>query len=486
VVRVLTQNTHYANPNQDNSWVRTWGTKVAAIPLILLFVVSGIVAYQSVEAVHDQDQLVDHNRLILVTIGMVYADLHGAQAEAYNYVISGNISQLQAFLQLRPKVNSDLVTLTRLLRGLPVEEARVRSLRTLIPQEFDALQNAVNLRQAGATGAALHFVAGGTDDTVSATNQDLIEELDTSVTRVLRQQMARASNTVHVTTLIILVVLLIDLALLGVIFVLVRQTIRLRERLAQEQAHAKAQTEMEVLQETNRQMDDFVSIASHEFRTPLTTVKANLQLARRRLLRTRDESGVLPLVDRAAVSTGRLERLTEDLLDMSRIKANTLIIRRAPFELGRLLQDCVSEQQENHPTRVISLKLPSIPAPVFADPDRIRQVITNYLGNAFKFSADDKPVAVAMSMKDEQAQVCVCDEGPGLPESEHQRIWERYHRAPDVERKAGSDVGLGLGLFISKTIILQHGGQVGVVSQVGQGALFYFTLPLATTNLPAF
>jgi signal transduction histidine kinase len=480
---VLTHNTQHANPNQDNSWLRTWGTKVAAIPLILLFIVSGIVAYQSVEAVHNQDQLVDHNRLILVTIGLVYGDLYGAQAATYNYVIGGDISQLQAFMHTRPHVSSNLLTLTRLLRGSPVQEERVRRLRTLIPQEFDTLQNAVNLRQAGSTAAALQFVAGGTDDKVSATNQALIEALDTSITQVLRQEMARASSTVHVTTLTILVVFLIDLALLGVIFALVRQTIRLRERLAQEQAHAKAQTEMEVLRETNRQMDDFISIASHEFRTPLTTVKANLQLARRRLLRSRDDTGVLPLVDRAVISTGRLERLADDLLDMSRIKADTLIIRRAPFELGSLLLDCVSEQQENHPTRVISLKLPSVPAPVFADPDRIGQVITNYLGNALKFSAEDKPVAVAMSTEDEQVRVCVRDEGPGLPENEHQRIWERYHRAPDVERKTGSDVGLGLGLFISKTIISQHGGQVGVVSQIGQGASFYFTLPLATNAI---
>jgi signal transduction histidine kinase len=150
-----------------------------------------------------------------------------------------------------------------------------------------------------------------------------------------------------------------------------------------------------------------------------------------------------------------------------------------------LLRDTVSEQQQHHPDRVISLSLPSIPVPVFADPDRIRQVITNYLGNAFKFSTAEKPVSVALSTDGEQARVYVRDEGPGIPESEQQRIWERYHHAPDVEHTIGSKVGLGLGLFISKTIISQHGGQVGVVSEVGQGAEFYFTLPLAAASEPA-
>jgi signal transduction histidine kinase len=296
--------------------------------------------------------------------------------------------------------------------------------------------------------------------------------------------MVGASTIVHFTTLTILVVFLVDLVLLAVIFVLVRQTIRLREQLARELAEARAEAEVEVLRETSRQMDDFIGIASHEFRTPLTTVKANLQLARRRILQTGDEFALLPLIDRAAGSSRRLERLTDDLLDMSRIKADTLIMRRVSFELGRLLQDGVSEQREHHPDRVVSLRLPEAPAPVYADPDRIRQVIANYLGNAFKFSTDEKPVAVEMSLEGERARVTVRDQGPGLPGSEHQRIWERYRRAPDVERKSGSDVGLGLGLFISKTIITQHGGQVGVESEVGHGASFYFTLPLTAAPAP--
>jgi len=479
------QTMHHAHPNRESSWLGTWGPKVAALPLIVLFLLSGMVAYQSVQAVHDQDQVVDHSRLVLATIGRVYTDQYGAQAEAYNYVITGNTIQLQAFQQLRPQINSNLVTLTWLLRGSPVQEERAQKLRTLIPQEFDSLQYAVNLREAGAKEAALHYVGGGANNKVSAANQALIEEMDKTETRGLSLQIARASNKVQATTLTILVVVLIDLVLLAIIFLLVRQAIRLREQLAQEKARAKAQTEMEVLQETNRQMDDFIGIASHEFRTPLTTVKANLQLARRRMLTMRDEFAVLPLLDRATVSTGRLERLADDLLDMSRIKADTLVIRRVAFELGGLVRDCVSEQQEYHPARVIALSLPTVPAPVFADPDRIRQVITNYLGNAFKFSTEEKPVSVALAMAGEQARVGVRDEGPGIPASEHQRIWERYHRAPAVERKTGSDVGLGLGLYISKTIISQHGGQVGVLSEVGQGAEFFFILPLAVAPEPS-
>jgi signal transduction histidine kinase len=122
---------------------------------------------------------------------------------------------------------------------------------------------------------------------------------------------------------------------------------------------------------------------------------------------------------------------------------------------------------------------------VVADPDRIRQVVTNYLTNAIKFSDDDKLVSAGLIREGNVLRVCVHDEGPGLPKTEQERIWERYHRAPDVEHTSGSSVGLGLGLYISKMIIVQHGGEVGVISELGHGATFWFTLPAPATPAAA-
>ena len=108
-------------------------------------------------------------------------------------------------------------------------------------------------------------------------------------------------------------------------------------------------------------------------------------------------------------------------------------------------------------------------------------MIDNYLSNALKYSEADKPVLVRVEQAEPgQARVLVRDQGPGLPLAQQQTIWERFYRVPGVEVKSGSGIGLGLGLHISRTIIEQLGGHVGIESEPGQGSTFWFTLPLIT------
>ena len=488
------------NPRWNNSWLHSWGARVASILLVLLFAASGVVAFSSVQAVHNQDQEVSQSRAVLIAVGIVYTDLNGAQAGVFNYVISGSSHYLDMYREARLDLSHELAWLQTLTRDTPIQQTRVFRLRLLVPQEFRDLQTAVTLRAQGKQAAAMRFIASGQGTQVATASRNLVDAMDTTENQDLRQQIANAGTAVQVTSVTILLVALIDLAMLAVIVALTRLTMKLRERLAEEKIQIKAETELRVLQETNRQMDEFISIAGHEFRTPLTTLKANLQFALRRLCQLQPESGssaaareqssdgaadLLPLIDRAAQSANRLERLANDLLDVSRIKAGKLVMRPVPLDLAHLLSDCVEEQQQQHPKRIIVAAVsPPMSCTVMADPDRIRQVITNYLTNAIKFSPQDKPVSTGIRREGAALRVCVRDEGPGLPKSEQDLIWDRYHRAPDVERTSGSIVGLGLGLYISKIIILQHGGEVGVDSEVGRGATFWFTLPAPAAAAP--
>ena len=112
-----------------------------------------------------------------------------------------------------------------------------------------------------------------------------------------------------------------------------------------------------------------------------------------------------------------------------------------------------------------------------ADADRIGQALTNYLSNALKFSPVDQPIKINLEVSDAQARVSVQDRGSGISASEQSRIWERFQQGQ--RQPVGSGGGLGLGLYITRAIIQQHQGQVGVESHAGEGSTFWFTLPLA-------
>ena len=264
-----------------------------------------------------------------------------------------------------------------------------------------------------------------------------------------------------------------------------------RERLLQERAEARA-SEL-ALREAKRRMDEFLGIASHELRTPLTTIKANVQFAGRQLKKiavptiaaAEDMRGRLneaqDLLGRAERQVEVLNRLVGDLVDISRIEADKLALhlRPEPCDLAAIVREVVAVQRQVIASRPIRLKIATRKAvPVIADAGRLAQVLTNYLSNAHKYSPPGLPIEVSLRLQAGVAYVSVRDEGPGLPPWEQERIWERFYRAEDVKYQGGFGIGLGLGLYISRMIIEQHHGQVGVESARGQGSTFWFSLPL--------
>lgn len=271
-----------------------------------------------------------------------------------------------------------------------------------------------------------------------------------------------------------------ELALIGAVARLGALVVE-RDRLLREREESRA-NEL-ALRATTRRFDEFLSIASHELRTPLTSIRANAQLAARRLGAVSGvEAGrlvsVRSLLTRVDHQTAVLNRLVDDLLDVSRIQANKLEFRFETVNLGTVVRDAVQEQQLTWPGRTISLDVPDEPVRAVADADRISQVVTNFLTNALKYSEEDRPVAVRLTVNEATARVSVRDEGPGLSPAQSEHIWERFHRAEGIRVLAGSGVGLGLGLFISRTIVERHGGRVGVESKERRGSTFWCELPI--------
>ena len=260
----------------------------------------------------------------------------------------------------------------------------------------------------------------------------------------------------------------------------------LEERLRESQQREAA------LREVNQRMEEFLGTASHELRTPLTTIKANIQLASRRLKSLSGKTSIdseeitvkisatQEMLTRAERQVGVLNRLVGDMIDISRIQAGKLQVQvqPEPCNLVSIVREIIQEQRKAAPGRSILVEMPDAEEiPVMADPDRIGQVLVNYVSNALKYSEAQCPITVRLQLDERSARVSVQDEGPGLPSEEQKRIWECFYQAPDISVVSGSGVGLGLGLYISQTIIARHSGQVGVDSIQDKGSTFWFTLP---------
>ncbi|PWT76983.1 MAG: hypothetical protein C5B60_03375 [Chloroflexi bacterium] len=285
---------------------------------------------------------------------------------------------------------------------------------------------------------------------------------------------------------------LITLTLLRpiVLFIEREQLRREGEQLRRESEQAREREA--ALRLANERMEQFLAGVSHEVRTPLTVLQANAQLLVRRLdtLSPGSPEEYINAVAslRAAVepveqSLRRLRQLIGDMLNIARIQHGRLEFHMAPCDLGKLVSEMVEEQALLNRARQIRRMVPASAVTVIADPWRIAQVMTNYLSNALKFSREDQPVEVRLETTDGLARVSVHDEGVGVPVEEQANVWERFYQAKASTWQSGSQIGLGMGLYISKTFIERHHGQVGLESTPGHGSTFWFTLPLCGDEL---
>ena len=206
-----------------------------------------------------------------------------------------------------------------------------------------------------------------------------------------------------------------------------------------------------------RQKDEFLGVASHELKTPLTTLKMLAQLTRRRL----ERAGLLDVDHGARMerAIGRMERLVNDLLDVSRIESGRLALHMETLDLVEVCRQA-AEDQMDATDRTMTLLLPKQRVPVVADADRIGQVLANLLSNASKYSAQDSPLTLSLRKDGDEVVVSVRDEGAGIPAELVTQLFGRFYRVPGVQVQNGSGVGLGLGLYIAKEIVERHGGRI--------------------------
>ncbi len=286
--------------------------------------------------------------------------------------------------------------------------------------------------------------------------------------------------------------------------VLILQDRAERNRLAREREEARA-GEL-AMRDVNQRLDTFVDVAVHDLRHPVAVTKLGLDVAQQHVTRAAKRASgaiaqqILPFIEvsralaTAEQSLDRLWQLMQQLLDVSRIREGTLVLDRQRVDLVDLVRRSVEEQRLLAPGRTISLDVPTHAdgarmgmngkqpgeqtVSVEGDPDRLAQVLTNYLANAVRYSPEDTPIEVALRVTDRLsvARIEVRDHGLGIPPEEQNTIWERFQRARNAREVQG---GLGLGLYSARMLMELHGGQTGVESEPGRGSTFWFTLPLA-------
>jgi two-component system OmpR family sensor kinase len=236
---------------------------------------------------------------------------------------------------------------------------------------------------------------------------------------------------------------------------------------------ARAEGEARALRSEDR-MRQFVADASHELRTPLTSVRglAEFSLQQGNAASTDELLRLMTLIHHEA---SRMGRLVEDLLMLARLDSDRPLERRH-VDLASIAAQAVQAARIVHPGRPITL-LADDPVIVYADTERLRQVIDNLVGNAMQHTPPRSPVTVSVTSTTGLGEIVVADNGPGMTAAQAARVFERFYRTDDARTRASG--GTGLGLSIAASLAAAHGGDITVDTQPGQGAAFHLRLPLA-------
>ncbi|EFH83499.1 PAS domain S-box protein [Ktedonobacter racemifer] len=225
--------------------------------------------------------------------------------------------------------------------------------------------------------------------------------------------------------------------------------------------------------ELEQRKDDLINMASHELGTPLTAVKMQTQLVRKRLEKQSHHEAATAL-SRVEGPIKLLERLIGELLDVSRIQAGRLEYVRERVDLGSLLRDVTDTMHHFHPSHTIVVR-ETVQTSLIGDRDRLGQAFTNLLSNAITYSPDAETVEIDLSASEDAVTVRVRDHGLGILQEQRDKIFERFYRAPDLSQRAIP--GLGMGLYIVAEIVKGHEGNITVDSEIGKGSTFTVTLP---------
>jgi len=227
------------------------------------------------------------------------------------------------------------------------------------------------------------------------------------------------------------------------------------------------------LKELEAKKDDFINMASHELKTPITSMMLYLDTLIS-MAKNQDDKKIKHITGDIKKQTERLQKLSKDLLDVSLIQTGNLTFSKQKFSLNNLLTSTISMLRKTTPQKIVlSIKKSIV---VNADKLRIEQVVTNLVNNALKYSQGRGSVVVSLYKEGDRAIVSVKDSGIGISENQQKNVFDKLYRVR--ENKGNTFPGFGMGLYIAKEIVNGQAGNIWVESKKGKGSIFYFSLPV--------
>jgi chemotaxis family two-component system sensor kinase Cph1 len=247
--------------------------------------------------------------------------------------------------------------------------------------------------------------------------------------------------------------------------------VEIEERKKAEQVVRHHQIMQEAAEELMSRKDEFMSIASHELKTPITSLKASLQFVERMVEKDEVLYSVAPFVEKAVKQVNKLTDIVDELMDVTRIHAGRLELSKTDFNVMDMIEECQEQCIADNKHSIYIYGNPNLV--IHADRKRLEQVVSNLLTNALKYSLENGDIFIRFEKIDNKIKVAVTDNGIGIPEDKLTDIFDRFYR---VENTSKSFSGIGLGLYISSEIIKRHQGQIGVESTLGEGSTFWFVI----------
>lgn len=437
-------------------------------------------AYLTLQANEEANARVEHSYQVLSAADRLQQSLLDMETGYRGFLISGDNSFLQPYEQGRANVMTLFASLKSLTSADPAQKARWSDLQQQTDiWQAQVIEPRIALRRelqpeidSGTISAAELTLILSDDpgkarfDQIRATYANLV-----TVERTVRQQRIDSANAANERLrMVLLVGSAILLTLVGILGYLLTRSSRAWEQLYRNQEAARREAEA-----ATRAREEFLSVAAHELRTPITSLWGSAQLGLRRLdrqgnLDPANVRQILHVVDEQSV---RLQRLVSQLLDVSRIVDGRLRLELVSVDVSALVEKILTSLRFAYPDRELRLQaMPSLDAVV--DGSRIEQVLINLVGNAVKFSPVDSPIEVQVSRSGDDLRIAVRDHGAGVPPQDQERIFDQFAQAAN----AAGHGGLGLGLFICREIVTLHDGALTLENPTDGGARFVVVLPL--------